>query len=76
MTEYTFGYIQFDGSSDLYPLQNKNLHNNWLKNNCALRIQNVWRKHNKKQKEKKRLELEFKNNMKYVPERFWSWFPY
>ena len=55
-----FGYNEFSGSSDLYPLLNKNLHNSWVKQNSALLIQRVWRK--------------YKCNKEN--ERFPSWFPF
>jgi hypothetical protein len=58
-----FGYNEFSGSSDLYPLLNKNLHNSWEKNNAVLLIQRVWRKYKQ-------------NKIKNVKERFASWFPF
>lgn len=76
LTDNLFGYNQFSGSSDLYPLLNKNLHNNWIKNVCALRIQRVWRKFLVRKREKELLNQQFKENMKFVPEKFASWFSY
>ena len=87
LTDNLFGYLdrrrasgsarynQFNGSSDLYPLLNKNLHNNWIKNVCALRIQRVWRQFLERKREKELLNQQFKENMK-IPEKFASWFSY
>ena len=67
-----FGYNEFSGSSDLYPLLNKNLHNSLVKHNAALLIQKVWRKYNRKYNRK----YKCKKTKKNVNERFPSWFPF
>jgi hypothetical protein len=55
-------------SHDLHPLQYKNyINNGGMTRNCAaLKIQRVWRKYV--------LNKNINNNMKSVPERFFSWF--
>ena len=60
----------YNGSSDLYPKRNRNLINNQMSTEAAVKIQRFWSNYiiRQNKQEIKQIELE--------KERFWSWFPF